>query len=87
VTGDSADLIPETWILQMVTPGFDRNLFTVQAVPASIDYIHNPVARGLCCKARGWPWSSARLHESEGRLVDPVLPTIMPLPAEFRAGR
>jgi putative transposase len=35
--------------------GFDRNLFTVKAVTASLDYIHtNPVKRGLCHKARGW---------------------------------
>ena len=65
-------------------PGFDRNLFTVAAVQASIDYSHNnPVKRGLCQKARDWRWSSARFYESDGSLVDPLLPLITPLPAEF----
>jgi putative transposase len=36
-------------------PGFDRNLYTMKAVQASLDYIHmNPVKRGLCLKARDW---------------------------------
>ena len=65
-------------------PGFDRNLFTVSVVQTSIDYIHNnPVKRGLCQKARDWRWSSARFYESDGTFVDPLLPTITPLPAEF----
>jgi len=65
-------------------PGFDRNLFTASAVQASIDYIHNnPVARGLCPKARDWRWSSARFYESDGKLFDPLHPKITPLPAEF----
>lgn len=68
-------------------PGFDRNRFTVKAVPASIDDIHNnPVQRGLCQKARDWRWSSARLYESDGTFFDPLLPRITPLPAEFWAG-
>jgi putative transposase len=68
-------------------PGFDRNLFTVKAVQASIDYIHNnPVARGLSQKARDWRWSSARFYESEGTLFDPLLPRITLLPAEFWHG-
>jgi len=65
-------------------PGFDRNLFTVKAVQASLDYIHlNPVKRGLCIKARDWRWSSARYYESDGADQDELLPTILPLPAEF----
>ena len=65
-------------------PGFDRNLFTVQAVQAAIDYIHNnPVQRGLCKRARDWRWSSARFYESDGTYVDPLLPKLTPLPAEF----
>jgi putative transposase len=33
-------------------PGFDRNLFTLKAITASIDYIHcNPVDRGMCKQA------------------------------------
>jgi REP-associated tyrosine transposase len=68
-------------------PGFDRNLFTVKAVQAAIDYIHNnPVARGLCQKARDWRWSSARFYESDGTILDPLLPKITPLPAEFWHG-
>jgi putative transposase len=68
-------------------PSFDRNLFTVKAVQASIDYIHsNPVKRGLCQKARDWRWSSARFYEEDGNFFDPLLPKITPLPAEFWAG-
>jgi putative transposase len=44
-------------------PGFDRNLFSLKAIEASIDYIHlNPVARGLCPRATDWKWSSARYY-------------------------
>jgi putative transposase len=68
-------------------PGFDRNLFTVGVVQAAIDYIHNnPVKRGLCQKARDWRWSSARFYVDDGAFVDPLLPKITPLPAEFWAG-
>jgi putative transposase len=68
-------------------PGYDRNLFTVRAVQASLDYIHrNPVARKLCVQARHWRWSSARYYESDGQVLDPLLPTITPLPAEFWSG-
>ena len=68
-------------------PGFDRNLFTPKAVSASLDYIHtNPVKRGLCHKARDWRWSSALFYEDEGRSVDPLLPRLTPLPAEFWPG-
>jgi putative transposase len=65
-------------------PGFDRNLFTVKAATAALDYLHlNPVKRGLCQKARDWRWSSARFYEHEGQFADPLLPKIKPLPAEF----
>ena len=64
-------------------PGFDRNLFTVKAVQASIDYIHNnPVQRGLCQKTGDWGWSSARFYESDASHVDPLLPRITPLTAD-----
>ncbi len=44
-------------------PGFDRNLFSLKAIEASIDYIHrNPVERGLCPRATDWKWSSARYY-------------------------
>jgi putative transposase len=65
-------------------PGYDRNLSTTKAVQSSLDYIHlNPVRRGLCVKATDWRWSSAKYYESEGMLIDPALPKITPLPAEF----
>jgi putative transposase len=65
-------------------PGFDRNLFTVKAVQASLDYIHNnPVTRGLCARSRDWRWSSARYYESDGREQDELLPRLTRIPAEF----
>ncbi len=40
--------------------GFDRNLFTPQAIWSSIDYIHaNPVRRRLCDNEMDWKYSSA----------------------------
>jgi putative transposase len=43
--------------------GFDRNVYTAEAISASIDYIHNnPVKRGLCERAVKWKWSSARFY-------------------------
>jgi putative transposase len=43
--------------------GFDRNLFSPDAITASIHYIHtNPVTRGLCLRAVDWKWSSARFY-------------------------
>ena len=56
-------------------PGFDRNVFSPQAIRASIDYIHmNPVRRGLCQRCTDWKWSSARFYEHG--TVDPDLPVI-----------
>lgn len=56
-------------------PGFDRNLFSPEAITASMDYIHlNPVKRGLCEKATDWKWSSARFYL--GETTDPDLPTL-----------
>jgi len=44
-------------------PGYDRNIFSAEAVEASIDYIHtNPVKRGLCSVAVAYKWLSARFH-------------------------
>lgn len=49
-------------------PGFDRNIFSPEALEASIDYIHNnPVQRGLCRKDTDWKWSSVRYY-----LLDPL---------------
>ena len=57
-------------------PGFDRNIFSAGAVPASIDYIHrNPVRRKLCVHATDWKWSSARF-QLEG-FCDPDLPPMI----------
>jgi putative transposase len=42
-------------------PGYDRNLFSDDAIRASLDYMHaNPVKRGLCESDGDWIWSSAR---------------------------
>lgn len=44
-------------------PGFDRNIFSPEAIQASIDYIHiNPPKRGLCRRAVDWKCSSARYY-------------------------
>ncbi len=44
-------------------PGYDRNLFSAQAIEASVVYIHmNPVRRGLRHQATDWKWRSARYH-------------------------
>jgi putative transposase len=69
-------------------PGYDRNLTTQQAILASIDYLHaNPVRRGLCRRAADWRWSSARWYETDGRIIDPLLPRLTPLPAgAFHSG-
>lgn len=68
-------------------PGFDRNLFTPQAVQASIDYIHNnPVVRKLCRRAIDWKWSSARHYLSPGRPRDPDVPPNTALPADLWTG-
>jgi putative transposase len=43
--------------------GYDRNIFTPEAVWASIDYLHNnPVHRKLAALATDWPWSSANWY-------------------------
>lgn len=56
-------------------PGFDRNIFSSEAIAASIDYIHmNPVKRGLCEKVTDWKWSSARFYLNEA--LDPDLPDL-----------
>ena len=40
--------------------GYDRNLYTNEAICASIEYIHaNPVRRGLCKNPLEWEWSGA----------------------------
>ncbi|QDT89652.1 REP-associated tyrosine transposase [Gimesia algae] len=64
--------------------GYDRNLSSLKAVEASIDYIHmNPVRKKLVDQSRDWKWSSARWYESEGELVDSDLPELSGLPWDF----
>ena len=63
-------------------PGYDRNVFSPEAIQASIDYIHNnPVRRGLRRNAVDWRWSSARFYllEQPGQQFD-GLPRIHGLP-------
>ena len=44
-------------------PGFDRNLYSSEAIASSLEYIHNnPVKQGLCRRAVDWKWSSARYY-------------------------
>jgi putative transposase len=44
-------------------PGFDRNLFSPDAISSSLAYIHNnPVSRGRCRRAVDRKWSSARYY-------------------------
>ncbi|WP_339688537.1 REP-associated tyrosine transposase [Gimesia maris] len=65
-------------------PGYDRNLSSLKAVEASIDYIHmNPVRKKLVDQSRDWKWSSARWYESEGELVDSDLPELSGLPWDY----
>lgn len=62
--------------------GFDRNIFSKEAIQHSIAYIHeNPIKRGLCRRAVDWKWSSARyyLQEPMGQ-QQPDLPVIHGLP-------
>ena len=64
-------------------PGYDRNLNTIEAIEASIEYIHlNPVRRGLVLEASAWRWSSCRHYLSDGTHRDPALPTVHGFPAE-----
>ncbi len=67
--------------------GYDRNLYSPQAIASSMDYIHaNPVTRGLCRKPTDWKWSSAKFYRvEEQRLPDPNLPMLHNLPREALA--
>jgi len=56
-------------------PGFDRNIFTAEAISASIEYIHeNPVKSGLCQRVIDFKWSSARFHLEQ--ITDADLPKL-----------
>jgi putative transposase len=63
-------------------PGFDRNLFSPEAIALSLEYIHNnPLKRGLCRRAVDWKWSSARYYADVPARQYPGLPMIHGLPA------
>ncbi len=63
-------------------PGFDRNLFSPDAISSSLEYIHNnPVSRRLCQRAVNWKWSSARYYlDVPPKQQHPKLPVIHGLP-------
>ncbi len=63
-------------------PGFDRNLFSPDAISSSLEYIHNnPVNRGLCQGSVAWKWSSARYyHDVPPQQQQSDLPIIHGLP-------
>jgi putative transposase len=63
-------------------PGFDRNLFSPEAISSSLEYIHNnPVSRDLCRRAVDWKWSSARYYlDVPPGQQHPNLPMIHGLP-------
>ena len=51
--------------------GYDRNLYTPNAILDTANYVHaNPVRRKLVAAVTDWPWSSARLHAG---LPNPLL--------------
>ncbi len=65
-------------------PGYDRNLNSVDAVLAAIDYVHlNPVRRGLCTRPEDWLWSSAAHYADVTAPKDKRLPPIHGLPGTF----
>lgn len=50
--------------------GYDRNLFTKEAILASVNYMHNnPVKKGLVEIPEDWKWSSARFYAGLGDYV------------------
>lgn len=63
-------------------PGYDRNLFSVEGISASLEYIHNnPINRGLCRVAVDWKWSSARYYlDAPAQRQHSDLPMIHGLP-------
>ncbi len=68
-------------------PGYDRNIWSAKALHAAIDYIHmNPVRRGLVDRVVDYRWSSARWYHSDGRLEDPLLPTLSAVPLDWFGG-
>lgn len=57
---------PDEFQFWMPGGGYDRNLWTQEAVLSSIKYIHNnPVKRGLVQVEMEWKWSSAACYNTE----------------------
>lgn len=56
--------------------GYDRDIYTPQALLAMIDYLHaNPVRKGLVERPRDWWWSSAAWFDDGSEIplkVDPI---------------
>ncbi|QVL31401.1 transposase [Telmatocola sphagniphila] len=67
-------------------PGYDRNLFTMEAVCNSIEYLHaNPLRKGLCERATDWKWSSAKYYSQQSlEGLDGDLPKIHGLSKDWR---
>ena len=62
-------------------PGYDRNLCSIEAVTASVEYFHlNPVVAGLCEYPGQWKWSSWRYYAHPEAPADPDLPRMDGLP-------
>ena len=91
LVGQGSPLLPKLTVLErpgkacfrfwQEGPGFDRNLFTPEAITSSLEYIHNnPVKRELCRRAVEWKWSSARYYLELPARQYPNLPTIHGLP-------
>ncbi|MCX6827078.1 MAG: transposase [candidate division Zixibacteria bacterium] len=53
--------------------GYDRNIFSNEAIKSSIDYIHNnPVKRGLVSAPGDWQWSSYKDWAGIGTGLMPI---------------
>jgi len=60
--------------------GYDRNIVTMKALAAAVNYIHaNPVRRNLAATPTDWEWSSARWYEGRKDVkleMDATLPML-----------
>ena len=60
--------------------GYDRNIVTMKALAAAVNYIHaNPVRRNLVSTPNEWEWSSARWYEGRKDVhleIDGTLPML-----------
>jgi putative transposase len=58
-------------------PGYDRNLTSLDAALAAVEYIHNnPVRRGLCLSPHEWRWSSWKHYHRPTEAPDLGLPKV-----------